>query len=154
MATLKVDSSEVEARLATLATDVRQPVIEHLRHDEARPLVTAMTSRANRLGRLSSIAARSLEYSAIRDGGRVTGGGSSSSNLSAVLFAGTEYGGRKRRTTYARRSPKGNSHAVTRRTTMMFRPHLGTRGYWFWPSVRNETRGIVKRVRNVIEGAI
>lgn len=62
--------------------------------------------------------------------------GGEGANLSAVLFMGGEFGGRRRRRTYQTRSPRGTAYFVNRRTTMMFLPHLGQEGYFFWPSVR------------------
>lgn len=154
MAHVDVDGlGQTQRRLDGLAADVRLSVVRHLQNDEAQPLLHAMRSRASRMGTLSRIAGSTLAYSRLPDGGSVSAGGTGSS-LGVVLFAGTEYGGQKRRNTYARRSPKGKAHAVTRRTTMMFRPHLGTRGYWYWPSVRKETRGIVGRTRQAMEKAV
>lgn len=141
--------SVVQRALDELAANMPEAVVSHLQEDEARPLMMSMRSRAGRYGRMGRRAAATLQYTHLHNGGSIRGGGGG--GLGAVLFAGTEYGGRKRRLTYGRRNRSGSgSHSVTRRTTMMFLPHTGSRGYWFWPSIRQETQGIVGRVEDVI----
>jgi len=43
---------------------------------------------------------------------------------------------------------------VRRRTTKQFHPHLGRRGYWFWPAVRKDLKGINRRVYELLAKAV
>jgi len=54
---------------------------------------------------------------------------------------GSEWGGRRRRTTYYSTSRLGRRYlVVSRHTTMQFRQFRGKRGYWFTPTI-HEDRG-------------
>ena len=54
---------------------------------------------------------------------------------------GSEWGGRRRRTTYYSTSRLGRRYlVVSRHTTMQFRQFRGKRGYWFTPTI-HEGRG-------------
>lgn len=128
-------------------------VVDHLTNVEAPKLFAALHSRGSRFGRMGAHAVGTLQIHHVDDGAVITAGGYGG-GLGAVLFAGTEYGGRVRRKTYASTSSRGKSFLVKqRRTTMMFGPHLAA-GYWFWPAVRVETMGIVGRCRDVITKAV
>lgn len=79
-----------------------------------------------------------------------TGGG-----LGATLFDGGEYGGRKRKkVTYATRSPLGKAYIINRRTTMQFLPWLGREGYFFWPTVRDWMKRLAKEQEELVEKAL
>lgn len=143
--------ADLAADLAQLPADVGRAVEKHLRDEETRPMVPAMRSRAR--GRMAQRAAGTIRYTNISGGGRVHAGGGGS--LGAVLLAGTEYGARgNRKKTYARDSPNGVAHTVRRRTTRMFRPWVGKTGYWFWPIVRTDMRGLVGRSLDVMDEAV
>lgn len=117
-------------------------------HTEVRPMVAHMSARASAIGGAASISARSL--------GIVTGGDSitvhaGGGGLAGELLSGAEFGGRKRaKRSYATRSRSGNAYIVRRRTTQQFKPHLGNRGYWFWPVVRSDLKGVRARVDAVV----
>lgn len=67
----------------------------------------------------------------------ITVQGGQGGGLGATLFPGGEFGGQKsKKESYSTRSPNGKAYGVRRRTTMQFRVHLGTEGYFFWPTVR------------------
>src|SRR6187549_549634 len=127
----------------SLPADVTRAVVLHLHRDEAVPLAQDMRARAQRYGRIGVRAASTITVQSTPDGAILEAGGTGTGNLGAALFAGSEYGGRVRRTTYARKNRSGHgAHAVSRRrTTMMFLPHLGRRGYWFWPAMRADLKG-------------
>lgn len=146
---------QVRALTASLPRDVTMAVTRHLHHDEVIPLAADMRARAHRYGRIGARAASTVRVTGTADGATLEAGGTGTGDLGAVLFAGSEYGGRKRKTTYARRGRNGGrAHPVTRRTTMMFLPHLGRRGYWFWPAMRTDLRGLIGRVSAVIDEVI
>jgi hypothetical protein len=145
----------LRALTASLPRQVREATSDHLHRGEVVPLAADMRARAHRYGRIGARAASTLEVTATADGATLTAGGTGTGDLGAVLFAGSEYGGRKRKKTYARKA-RGASSAtvVNRRTTMMFLPHLGRRGYWFWPAMRTDLRGIIGRTSDVLQEVV
>lgn len=115
---------------------------------EARPLVGRMRSRAAAVGGPARIAGRTVALVSARDGVAVRAGGT------PVLF-GAEFGSKRvRRKAYVTRSRARTPYVVRRRTTRQFRPFLGRRGYWFWPTVRSDLKGINARVGRVIAEAV
>jgi len=111
---------------------------------EVRPMVSHMSGKASAIGGAAMVAARSLGISATANGMTVSAG---DSGLSGLLLHGGEFGGRKRpKVSYATRSRSGTAYFVFRRTTQQFKPHLGNRGYWFWPTVRADLKGVNGRV--------
>lgn len=118
--------------------------IEH----EVAPLVGHMRSLAGSYGRKPAVAASTVAYAAERTGARVKAGGGG--GLGSTLLMGAEFGGRKRpkRPYIGRRG--GTRYVMMRRGTMQFLPHLGQRGYWFWPTARKDLKGINSRVRKLI----
>jgi hypothetical protein len=116
---------------------------------EARPLVSHMRSRAASVGGSARIAGRTVALVASRDGVSVTAGGT------PVLF-GAEFGSKRggRRRAYVTRSRKGTPYVVRRRTKLQFPPFLGSRGYWFWPTVRTDLKGINRRVGAILAEAV
>lgn len=116
---------------------------------EVTPLMDHMRDHAMAIGGASRIAARSLRIATTQTGMSVTAGGNA--DLASTVLAGAEYGGRKRpKRAYVTRSPRGRGYVVRRRTTQQFKPHLGSRGYWFWPTARTDLRGINDRVADII----
>ncbi len=145
----------LRALAASLPQDVTRGVGAHLQRDEVTPLAQDMRARAQRYGRIGARAASTISVSPTADGATLEAGGTSTSDLGAALFAGSEYGGRIRKKTYARKNRSGSgAHPVTRKTTQMFLPHLGRRGYWFWPAMRTDLRGIIGRTADVVEKVI
>lgn len=119
---------------------------------EVTPLVGHMKSTAGSYGRMPAKAAGATHIVSMRDGLGVTTG-------SSVLLKGAEYGGRKRpKKTYVTQRRRGSRptrpYIISRRTTQQFLPHLGNRGYWFWPTARKDMKGINKRVRAILREAM
>lgn len=119
---------------------------------EVKPLVDHMKGKASTIGGAARMVARTTRTVSTQDGMSVVVGGG---GLAGVLMAGAEYGGRKRpKRAYVNRSRKGRGYIVRRRTTQQFKPHLGSRGYWFWPTARKDLKGINKRVAAVISKVV
>ena len=117
---------------------------------EAQPLVDSMQSRAAAVGGVAVHAARNLALVSTADGISVTVGGD------PTIF-GAEFGskrGSRRRSVYVTRSRAGRAYIARRRTTRQFHPHLGRRGYWFWPTVRTDLKGINRRVYELLAKAV
>lgn len=147
-----VGMARLLARFRRIPEAVRTDVVRHIQRDELRPLASDIRSAAGS-DRQSRRAASTMHVAASRDGGaiRVGGGG----GLGSTVLQGAEYGGqRKPRRPYVTRSPRGTAYVVRRRATMQFRPNLGRRGYWFWPSARRDLKGIRKRIRQVAAKAL
>lgn len=128
-------------------------LVHMIQDDEVPPLFAALKARSAGYGRIGARAGSTLRKQDTQDGASISAGGSGS--LGAILFGGSEYGGQRKRLTYSRRNRGGSgAHIVReRRTTMMFNPPLGA-GYWFWPTVGAQTRGIVSRARDAIEKSV
>jgi hypothetical protein len=112
---------------------------------------TSAQAVARMRGKASSahmrMAVGTVSFNNTADGAVIRGGGN-------AVFAGAEFGGRKRRRTYAMR--RGGTAFVMhrRRTTMQFLTHLGKRGYFFWPSIREKFTGIARRTQMAIEAEV
>jgi hypothetical protein len=119
---------------------------------EIDPLIVTMRSMAGRYGKVPAKAAATARVEGTAGGLQVRVGGGS--GLGSTLLYGAEYGGRKRpRRPYATR--RGDTaYIVRRRATMQFLPHLGSRGYWFWQSARQDLKGINSRVGQVLREAL
>lgn len=116
---------------------------------EVRPLVSTMRGLAAGAGGVAARAARRTHTVSTADGVSVVAAGE-------PFMFGAEFGSkRKRRRSYVTRSRAGRGYVVPRRrTTMQFRPHLGRRGYWFWPAVRTDLRGINRRVAELLRETV
>jgi len=120
---------------------------------EVTPLMDHMRDQAMAIGGSARIAARTLRLATTQAGMSVVAG--RGADLGSIVLAGSEYGGRKRpKRAYIGRSPKGKPYVMRRRATRQFNPHLGSRGYWFWPTARTDLRGINKRVGEIIRKAV
>jgi hypothetical protein len=118
-------------------------------HEAERPILTDMRGEAHT--KIQKQAIRSVDTKRARDGIEIKGGGGGG-GLPQVLWAGGEYGGRKRaKVTYATRSPLGRPYIVRRRTTMQFLPSLGRQGYMYWPTVRDWMPKITKAHEEILE---
>jgi hypothetical protein len=89
--------------------------------------------------RIQRHALGSVEFRKESDGLMIVGG--RGGGLDATLFMGGEFGGRLGKKRRVRgyvfgRPVRATPGVVTRRTTMQFLPHLGERGYFFWPTLR------------------
>jgi hypothetical protein len=126
------------------AVKVVQTDVARLDHD--------MPARAARYGGAARIAGASVASSKGGDGASLRAGGS---GLAGELVMGAEFGGRRKpKRPYVTRSPKGTPYIVRRRTTMQFKPHLGHRGYWWFPVIREDLKGIRKRIRTAVVKAM
>lgn len=115
---------------------------------ETRPLMSTMRGLASSIGGVQRSASRHLHIVSTADGVSVTAEG-------LPYIHGAEFGShRKRRLDYVTRSRKGNGYLVRRRTTRQFKPHLGKRGYWFWPAVRTDLAGINRRVFKLLSDVV
>lgn len=141
----------LRARFGRMPKAVIEAVGRHIQRDELAPLAEHIRAAAAS-DRQSARAAGTMRTTSTREGGSIRVGGS---GLGGVLLDGAEFGGqRKPRRPYVTRSRRGNPYIVRRRTTMQFRPNLGQRGYWFWPSARRDLKGIRKRIRTVAAKAV
>jgi hypothetical protein len=145
---------ELRAQVNAMPRALSVAVGDHLHRDEVIPLSKDMRARAGRYGRIGARAASTISVYQTSQGATLQAGGSGT-GLGDVLFAGSEYGGRMRKKTYARKNRSGSgAHPVTRKTTQMFLPHLGRRGYWFWPAMRTDLKGIIGRTSTVVQKVI
>ena len=146
-----IGADQLLRRVAKWPADIQRAVAKQITR-EVEPLTAHMRSRASGYGRMATLAASTVRLATVPAGLTLTAGGRT--DLASTLLYGAEYGGRKRpRRPYATRSRSGGAYIVRRRTTMQFRPHLGSRGYWFWQTARTDLKGINKRVRDVIYAA-
>jgi hypothetical protein len=119
---------------------------------EVQPMVVHMKQRSSMIGGAARLVGRTTNASSTSTGMQVRIGGS---GLAGVLVSGAEYGGRKRpKRAYVNKSKRGRGYIVRRRTTQQFKPHLGNRGYWFWPTARKDLKGINKRVAAVLSQVV
>jgi hypothetical protein len=140
-------------RVSLWPREIDDAVADEIR-DIVEPMATHMKSRASAVGGACRIVGPTVAVSTTSTGMAVTVG---LSGLAAVLSKGAEYGGRRRgKRSYVTRSRKGHGYLVRRRTTQQFKPFLGTRGYFFWPTARTDLKGINQRVgallREVADG--
>jgi|SRR5215471_6139518 len=137
-------------QLSKLDENIQQAAVKQIR-TEVRRLAVDMPPRAASFGRIAARAGRTVSMREDGAGATVKGGGGG--GLGGIVFAGAEYGGQRRRKTYAsmvRRT--GTVFVVHRRhTTMQFHPHLGSRGYFFWPTIRQDLHGVRSRMNEAIE---
>lgn len=137
-------------RLGSMDTRIRKAMVDQIQNREVPPAVARMRSKASN-GHMRA-AAGTVRIERDRDGATIHGGGGG--GLGATVFAGAEFGGRKRRRTYAMRR-RGSAFVMhRRRTTMQFLTHLGKRGYFFWPSVREKFTGIAARTARRVQDEV
>lgn len=133
-------------RLRRMPSVVQVAAVDHITRQEVTPMARDMRRRAGGLGGIPAIASRTIRVSTLKNGARAHAGGSGT--LGGVLTKGAEYGGGRRpKRAYVTRSRKGLPYVVKRHTTRQFHPFLGTRGYWFWPTVRLDLKGVRKRIK-------
>jgi hypothetical protein len=138
----------LRAKGRSLESDVHGEVVKEIRK-EVTGFEAEMHVRAAAFGRIGRRAARTLGVGIYTNGASIHGGGGQ--GLAATLFWGAEFGGQKRRKTYLGTSKHGKRYLIKRRrTTMMFQIHLGTRGYFYLPTLREDLRGINGRIEDAI----
>lgn len=128
----------------TRSRRLQQEMVDVL-HRSATPIRAEMGVRAHT--RIQNAAMSSVDTRKTGVGIEIAGG--KGGGLGSTLFAGGEFGGRRRVRTYATRSPLGRPYTVKRHTTRMFLPHLGHRGYFYWPTVRDWTPRLTKELTRV-----
>lgn len=112
--------------------------------DIVEPMAGNMRRQAAAVGGSCRVVGPTVSVSTTTTGMAVTVG---QGGLAAVLVKGAEYGGRRRgKRGYVTRSRSGHGYLVRRRTTQQFKPFLGNRGYFFWPTARTDLKGINQRV--------
>lgn len=132
---------------------VRDAAVAHINRHEVTPLASDIRRHGYAQGAVPAMAASTTRVQSLANGARVTLGGSGT--LGAVLTPGAEYGGRRRpKRPYVTRSRNGTPYVIRRRTTMHFRPNLGSRGYFVWPTTRRDLKGIRKRLHDAIVKAV
>jgi hypothetical protein len=136
---------ELTGRVKTWPVEIDRAVHEQVLV-ETRPLVSHMKGRAGAVGGSARLAARGLRIASTQDGVSVVADGSD-------VLMGAEFGSKvRKKVAYVTRSRKGRGYIAKRRTKLQFKPFLGTRGYWFWPTVRTDLKGINARVGAIITG--
>lgn len=144
--------AELKRRFGRLPAAVSKATERHIQRDELGPMPPHMRSAAG-FRRQASVAASTVRYAPVRGGARVSAG--EGGGIGSTLLLGAEFGGRRKpKRAYAYRSPKGTVYVARRRATQQFLPHVGRRGYWFYPTVRKDMRGIRGRLRDVIQDVI
>jgi hypothetical protein len=139
--------AQLSARVADWPAAVDAAVREQVL-TEVAPMPARMAARAAAVGGSSVIAGRNVSMV-------TTGTGATVRAAPTPTLKGGEFGARgQRRTGYVTRSRKGTAYTVSRRTTRQFRPYLGNRGYWFWPVVRADLKGIRGRVAAAVREAV
>ena len=75
------------------------------------------------------------------------------SGVGAAVAFGSEFGGQKdKKVTYITNSKnKAKRYIVSRRTTKQFRPHLGQRGYWMAPTMRQAFPDTLAKTVKIVE---
>lgn len=143
--------ADVRRKFLRAPVTVQAEAVKTIQH-EAGPMMAA--SRAAAFTPIQRHAAAALDVRRDRLGVEVAAA-AAGSGLDRVLYYGGEYGGRKsRKVTYATRSPLGRAYVVRRRTTMQFLPHLGSEGYFFWPTVREWLPKINRAIGEAVRGVL
>lgn len=134
-----------------LSRDVREAIVDQIHHD-FRDMETEVVSTAGGLGRVQRRAAQSVHSRFYQRGAEIAGGGGR--GLSAILFHGAEFGGRRRRRTYLGRRGRKLYLIERRKVTMMFYPFIGKRGYFYFPTIRRNVVGINKRMADAMREGV
>lgn len=125
-----------------------QRALAGLMREEANGI--ARQARTNSLGltTFTRMAGETLRTEMELHGATVRAG---APGLVSKILRGAEFGGRKRRTTYVNRRGDKLFIVHERATTMQFLPHRGRIGYWYWPGVRTQVKGVMGRAADVVE---
>jgi hypothetical protein len=153
MVTAKFDYRDITATITALTTrskTLQADLVKNL-HEAAPGIQAEMRGRAGT--RIQQRAASTVNIAKASDGMRIVGG--QGGGLSAELFAGGEFGGRSpKKRVVANRSPLGRAYIVKRRATMMFTPHTGTEGTFYWPAVRDWLPKLYKKQVETVENVL
>jgi hypothetical protein len=145
--TARVDSTGIEKMLRgvrRVTSGLQKQLVRELQSDA--PGLAGRMKGAAHTG-IQRKAAAGISVSRDSQGVTFTGSG--------VLWAGGEYGGGKnQKVTYSTRSRAGRAYAVRRRTTKQFLPHLGTEGYFFWPTYRDALPDLIRKQEQTIDKAM
>jgi hypothetical protein len=152
--TASIDTSDIAKALGgvrrVISGSLQDELTKNL-HEAGPKTVADMQGSAHT--RIQSRAASTIDMT--REAQGITLRGGQRGGLSATLFPGGEYGGRKsKKVTYATRSRAGRPYIVRRRTTMQFLPHLGREGYMFWPQIRDWLPKLYKQQQETLEKAV
>lgn len=140
----------LQRKLNRASAAILGAVADHVASKEAPAMVRTMRSRSGS-NKTLRIASSTASMRRTRTGATVV---TQAAGLAATVLMGSEFGGRRRVKAYVSRSRNGTPYVLRRHTTMQFGPFLGRHGYWFWPSIRTEARGIRKRVLTVANKAV
>lgn len=109
--------------------------------------------RGEAFTRVQRRAASTVRVDTTNTGVEVSGG--TGGGLGRTLFPGAEFGGRATKKRHVRVPVYGSRPVwIRKRTTMMFAPHLGKHGYFFWPTVRTWLPEVRKDTTAVIEDTV
>jgi len=151
--TAKIDYRDISVaikRLDEAPAELQKELVKNLHG--AGPRIEA-DMQAAAFTRIQRRAASTVQVTNDAEGITIKGGGSG--GLGGQLFAGGEFGGRKsKKKPYSTRSPNGRAYVVSRRVTMQFLPHLGTEGYFFWPTMRDWLPKLFKQQQETLERVI
>lgn len=126
-----------------MTNDVRRAVRDQI-HDEIQRMESGARTLSRAYNKMTRIAGETIDAATDSSGGAIMAGGGA--GLPRKLFYGGEFGGRMRRKTHIGRRG-GNYYIIRRRrTTRMFLPHLGRRGYFYFPTIRTVQVGQKERV--------
>lgn len=132
----------------TLQRDVEDEVSGQI-HREANEIETVAHARAETQGRIGARAGRTVRTQEFTTGAAIYAAGRTRT-LGNLLFKGAEFGGRRRRKSHIGRRGDTLYLIRRRRTTMMFRAHVGTVGYFYYPAIRGGLRGIHVRIGDAV----
>jgi hypothetical protein len=151
--TAKIDYSSFTVairRLDQAPTELQKELVDNLH--KAGPMIEAEMKGAA-FTKIQRRAASTITVTPDAEGISIVGGGSG--GLGGQLFAGGEFGGRKsKKKAYATRSPNGRAYVISRRVTMQFLPHLGTEGYFYWPTMREWLPKLFKQQQQTLEKVV
>jgi hypothetical protein len=142
----------VEKVFATLEPNVQRIIVKRMQ-TEAKGATRKARARSTSFHYAARFAGSTVRYGRAAGGGDIKAGGTG--GLPQILLFGAEFGGRRKRHTYASRSKTGRPYIVwQRRTTMQFLPHLGRHGFFFWPGIREQLGGVLNRTRDAVARGI
>jgi hypothetical protein len=131
--------------------DLQKELVKHIQ-DAGPKILDDMRGEAS--SRIERRAVGSVTNTRKPDGIELEGG--KGGGLGATLFPGGEYGGRATKKRFYPTSMVFGHRAlgVSKRATMMFKPHLGTHGYFFWVTVRDWTKRLAKEQDEIVGRAM
>lgn len=126
--------SRVSGMLRRVQGGALQTELVAMLHDQGTQVASDIKGAAST--RIQRRAATTVDTVRRADGVEISGG--TGGGLGVTLFPGGEFGGRNPRKRAVVQPVYGRAvGAYRKRTTMMFLPHLGSEGYFFWPTIRD-----------------